>query len=126
MSISHEASIVMNKVHARVCGKNQSGPKLQYQLKRLGHYWPTMVVNCIEYAKRCHVCQLHSDYSHVLAKPLHTTSCSWLFFRWGMGIVGPITPTSAKGHRYILATRDYYSKWVEVVALREIKASDIV
>jgi len=43
-----------------------------------------------------------------------------------MDIVGPITPTSAKGHRYIFAATYYFSKWVEAVALREIKASDIV
>lgn len=40
--------------------------------------------------------------------------------------MGPITPTSAKGHLYILAAIDYFSKWVEAVSLREIKASDIV
>lgn len=76
--------------------------------------------------KRCRVCQLHSDYGHVLAEPLHTTSCSWPFSKWGMDIVGPITPTSAKGHRYILVATYYFSKWAEAVSLREIKASDIV
>lgn len=66
----------MNEVHTGVCGRHQSGPKLQYQLKRLDYYWPTMVVHCIEYAKRYCVCQLHSDYGHIPAEPLHTTFCS--------------------------------------------------
>lgn len=117
---------MMNEVHAGVCGEHQSGSKLQYQLKILGYYWPTMEVDCIEYAKRCHVCQLHSDCGLVPTEPLHTTSCSWSFSKWGMDIVGPITPTSAKGHHYILAATDYFSKWVEAIALQEIKASDIV
>lgn len=43
-----------------------------------------------------------------------------------MDIVEPITPSSTKGHRYILATIDYFSKWAKAVALREIKAFDIV
>lgn len=77
-----------------------------------------MVVDCIDYAKRCRVCQLYNDYDHVLAEPLHTTSHSWPFSKWGMDIVGPITLTSAEGHRYILAAIDYFSKYVEVVALR--------
>lgn len=55
----------MNEVHTEVCNRHQSGSKLQYQAKRLGYYWPTMVVYCIEYTKRCHVCQLDSDYGHV-------------------------------------------------------------
>lgn len=43
-----------------------------------------------------------------------------------MDIVGPITLTSAKGHRCILATTNYFSKYVEAVALCKIKASHIV
>lgn len=82
-----KAATVMTEVHAGVCRGHQSGPKLQYQLKRLSYYWPTMVVNCIDYAKRCHVCQLYTDYGHVPAEPLHTTSCSWPFSTWGMDIV---------------------------------------
>lgn len=116
----------MTEVHAGMCGTHQSSLKLQYQLKSLGYYWPTMVVDCIEYAKRCLVCQLHSDYGHVPTELLHTTSCSRLFFKWRMDIVGPITPTSAKGHQYIRTATDYFSKWAEAVALREIKSSDIV
>lgn len=85
-----------------------------------------MVVDCIEYAKRFCVCQLHSDYGYVPAKPLHITSCSWPFSKWGMDVVGPITTTSTKGHHYILTTMDYFSKWAEAMAPREIKASDIV
>lgn len=85
-----------------------------------------MVTDCIEYAKRCHVFQLHSDYGHVPLELIHTISYAWPFSKWGMDIVGPITLTSTKGHRYILAAIDYFSKWAEAVALREIKASDIV
>lgn len=102
---------MMNEVHAGVCGGHQSGTKLQHQLKRLGYYWPTMMVNCIEYAKRYRICQLHNDYGHVSVKPLHTTSFSWPFSKWGMDIVGPITPNSANRHYYILAMTDYFSKW---------------
>lgn len=74
-----EATTVMNEMHAEVCRWHQSSLKLQYQLKRLGYYWLTMVVDCIDYVKRCRVCQLHSDYDHMPAEPLHTTSYSCPF-----------------------------------------------
>lgn len=115
--LANEASNVINEMHAGVFGGHQSGPKLQYQLRRLSYYWPTMVVDCTEYAKRCHVYQLRRNYGHIPVKPLHITSYSWPFFKWGMDIVGHITPTSAKGYRYILATIDYFSKWVKIVVL---------
>lgn len=121
-----EAIKVMNEVYAGVCGGHQSSPKLQYQLNRLDYYWPTMLVDYIEYAKQCHIFQLHNNYGHVPAEPLHTTSCSWPFSKWRMNIVGPITPMSTKGHRYILVVINYFSKWAEAVTLQEIKASNII
>jgi hypothetical protein len=45
---------------------------------------------------------------------------------WGTTIIGPIDPPSARGHRFILAATDYFSRWVEAVPLREIKAEDVV
>jgi hypothetical protein len=46
------------------------------------------------------------------------------FKMWGMDVVGPIHPPSSKGHKFILATTDYFSKWEEV-ALKEVKAENV-
>src|SRR3954466_10901643 len=40
--------------------------------------------------------------------------------------MGPIHPPSSKGHRFILAIIDYFSKWAEAIPLREVKATDVV
>ncbi|KMS99118.1 hypothetical protein BVRB_2g047610 [Beta vulgaris subsp. vulgaris] len=45
---------------------------------------------------------------------------------WGLDVVGPITPKSSAGHAYILAGTDYFSKWAEAVALREVKKENVV
>ncbi|GKV02766.1 hypothetical protein SLEP1_g15161 [Rubroshorea leprosula] len=37
-----------------------------------------------------------------------------------------ITPKSSAGHAYILAATDYFSKWVKVVLLREVKKENVV
>ncbi|KAJ4769671.1 hypothetical protein LUZ62_053928 [Rhynchospora pubera] len=44
---------------------------------------------------------------------------------WGTDIIGPIDPPSSGGHRFILAATDYFSKWSEAVALREVKTKDV-
>jgi hypothetical protein len=44
---------------------------------------------------------------------------------WGMDVVGPIHPPSAKGHRFILAATDYFSKCSKVVTLKEVKAENV-
>ena len=45
---------------------------------------------------------------------------------WGTDIIGPIEPASSRGHRFILATTDYFSKWAEVVPLKEVKTENIL
>jgi len=45
---------------------------------------------------------------------------------WGMDVVGPISPPSSKGHRFILAITDYFSKWAEAIPLKKVKSSDVI
>ena len=85
---------VMAEIYVGVYGAHQSGPKLHMQLKRLGYYWPTMIADCINYARRCQVCQFHGNFLHQPPKPLPLTTCSWPFATWGMDIIGPFVPLS--------------------------------
>ena len=57
---------------------------------------------------------------------LHTTAISWPFEAWGMDIIGPISPPSSKGHHFIFAATEYFSKWSEAFALNEMKASSVL
>ncbi|XP_019155161.1 PREDICTED: uncharacterized protein LOC109152033 [Ipomoea nil] len=120
-----EALQAMEEAHSGVCGAHQSGPKLHFHIKRMGYYWPTMVKDCIDYARRCQACQFHANFIHQPPEPLHPTVASWPFDAWGLDVVGPITPKSSAGHSYILAATDYFSKWAEAVALKEVKKENV-
>ena len=39
------------------------------------------------------------------------------WYNIGIDFIGPINPSSSKGNRYILTISDYFSKFVEAVAL---------
>ena len=41
-------------------------------------------------------------------------------------MVGPLTPKSFKGHSYILAATDYFSKWAEVAVFRKVKKEIVI
>jgi len=41
------------------------------------------------------------------------------FSQWGLNFIGPINPPSSSGHKWILATTDYFTRWTEVVALKD-------
>ncbi|KAL0371796.1 UNVERIFIED_CONTAM: hypothetical protein Scaly_0861200 [Sesamum calycinum] len=90
----------------------------------MGYYWPTMVKDCIDYARRCQACQFHANLIHQPPEPLHPTVASWPFDGWGLDVVGPLTKFSG-GHLYILVATDYFSKWAEAVPLKEVKKENV-
>lgn len=76
--------------------------------------------------KKCHLCQVHGNFIHQHPNPLHLTTISWPFERWGTYIIGPIEPLSLKGHKFILAAPNYFSKWVEAIPVREVTVDDVI
>jgi len=48
---------------------------------------------------------------------LHPVPVKSPWYHIGIDFVGPITPTSHNGNRFILTVSDYFTKWVEAVAL---------
>ncbi|CAB4278279.1 unnamed protein product [Prunus armeniaca] len=96
----------MEEAHSAICGAHQLGPKLHFQIKRMGYYWSTMVKDCMDYVKKCQACQFHANIIHQPLELLHPTITSWPFDAWGLDAVGPIAPKSSDGHSYILATTD--------------------
>ena len=85
---------VMEEAHVSVCEAYQSGPKLNDRVKKISYYWPTMVRDYVDFARRCNACQLHANFIHQPSKPLHPTVASWSFEAWGLDVVGPFTQKS--------------------------------
>ena len=109
-----EATYVLDEVHAGVCSAHQAGPKLANQIKRLGYYWPTMVQDAIKFAKTCQACQIHGDFIHQPPQLLHSSILSWSFHTWELDVIGPFKPSFSRGHLFILAATDYFSKWLRL------------
>ncbi|XP_070022840.1 uncharacterized protein [Nicotiana sylvestris] len=66
----------LQEVHSGVCGSHWSGPKLHFHIKRMRYYWPTMVKDCLDYARRCKACQFHANFIHQPPEVLHLTVTS--------------------------------------------------
>jgi len=97
-----EAQEVLKEAHGGICRAHQPSLKLKDRLQRLGYYWPTMIADAIQYVRRYKACQIHADFIHQPSELLHPTVASWLFEAWGIDVVRPISPSSTKGHRFIL------------------------
>jgi IS30 family transposase len=50
----------------------------------------------------------------------------WPFRGWGMDMIGKTNPPSSKGHQFILAITDYFTKWVEAVPMKSVTSMDVI
>ena len=116
---------VMIDVHKRVCGPHMNGTTLAKKIMRQEFFWMTMVEDYIRFTKKCHKCQIYKDISHFPHSKLHTMSSPWPFSVWGLDIIGEIHPTASNGHRYILVTIDYFTKWVKIESYNKLGAKQV-
>ncbi|KAK2354765.1 hypothetical protein QL285_092243 [Trifolium repens] len=121
-----EAYIAISEVHSGTCGSHQAGHRIKWLLFRQGLYWPSMLKDCIEYAKGCQECQRHSGIQHVPASELHSIIKPWPFRGWALDLIGEIKPASSKNQRYILVGIDYFTKWIEAIPLPNVDQEAVI
>ncbi|KAI9553636.1 hypothetical protein GHT06_021560 [Daphnia sinensis] len=80
------------------------------------YYWPTMLPDVKEYCLACEPCALQRRSNlRAFLNPLDITSKP--FELLGLDFLGPIQPHSLQGNNHVLVITDYFTKWVEVIAL---------
>jgi hypothetical protein len=101
--------VAISNVHGGSCGAHQASHEMKWLLFRQGVYWPTLLKDCIEFAKSCQECQKHGGIQHVPASELHSIIKPWPFKGWTLDLIGEIKPVSSKNQRYILVRIDYFT-----------------
>jgi len=56
----NEAYLAISRVHNGTCGSHQACHKFKWLIFRQGLYWPSMLKDCIEFAKGCKECKKHA------------------------------------------------------------------
>ncbi|XP_058759885.1 uncharacterized protein LOC131633188 [Vicia villosa] len=72
--------------------------------------------NQLIYVIKCHKSQIYAGKIHVPPTLLNVISSPWPFSLWGIDMIEMIEPKASNGHRIILVTIDYFTKWVEVAS----------
>ena len=62
--------------------------------------------------KHCHACQLYTRKMRSHPAPLFPIILVGPFTKWGIDDV-TCNPVLARGHKYIIVTVDYFTKWAE-------------
>jgi hypothetical protein len=50
----------------------------------------------------------------------------WSFHGWALDFVGQIHPASSKGHQFVLVAMDYFTKYMEVVPLKDMTHREVI
>jgi hypothetical protein len=78
------------------------------------------------YARNCKTCQISIGREKRAAVPLQPVTVSRHFEQWGLDIIGEITPSSSKQHKYILTATDYFMKWAEAIPLTHVNEKVVI
>ncbi|XP_070191641.1 uncharacterized protein [Littorina saxatilis] len=84
-------------------------------------YWPGMCPDIRRYVASCDACQRTTAKGKVKPVPLERMPLIDVPFKQvAVDIIGPIHPPSDRGHRFILVTVDYATRYPEATPLRKI------
>ena len=117
--------MVMDQIHAGVCGTHMSARTLLSMIIKQGYYWTTMEEDCHKSVRFCDTCQKYANAQHIPPSLLHSLSSPWPFSTWGIDIIGKITPPGHGGHEFILVAIDYFTKWVEASSYKALQAKHV-
>src|SRR6185312_13212161 len=71
-------------------------------------------------------CQKFGKIQMVPASVMNPIIKLWPFMGWPMDMIGQINPPSSKGHQWVLAVTDYFTKCVEAVPMRSVASKDVI
>jgi len=111
----------MGEIHARMCSSHIQKRALVGKAFREGFYWPSAVADAHDVVRMCPNCQQHTPYSKFPPDEVQLLPPVWPLARWGIDIVGPLL-TAPGNYKYVAVAVEYFSKWIEAKALRDITA----
>jgi predicted aspartyl protease len=84
-------------------------------------YWPSWRQDVKKFVSRCHVCHTRKGPHQRVQLPERKFITSEAFERIAVDICGPF-PTTSRKNRYMLVVTDFFSKWVEPIAIENQEA----
>ena len=101
-----------------------NGFRRTYNAMKRQYYWPGMRKDILRHCKRCHQCSLQNqgtgevifDHFEVPALPMEFIC---------MDLVGPISPQTSKGNRYMLTVIDMLMGYTIAVAIPDKRAETV-
>ena len=115
LSVAHESPLAGHFSHRKT------------EMKITDHfYWPGMGADIRSFCRSCDKCQRFSAKGRVRPAPLKPMPViTEPFSRVAIDLVGPLSPPSSDGHRYILTLIDFATGFPEAVPLKDIDSISV-
>jgi hypothetical protein len=117
---------VLTELHDGPTRGHFAGNTTTHKILRANYYWPTLFKDAHTHTRNCKTCQLSVGKEKRAAIPLQPVTVSRPFEQWGLDIIGEITPSSSKLHKYILTATDYFTRWVEAIPLTHVNEKVVI
>jgi hypothetical protein len=114
------------ELHVGEDGGHFGGDTTAHKVIRAGYYWPTLFRDAHALCRKCIICQKASGRLQKPAFLLQPVTIDSPFQQWGLDIIGPINPPSSQQHKYIVTATDYFTRWSEAAALKNVNTSQVI
>ena len=116
---------IMEVAHGSIMGGHMGIKKTTDKIQS-AFYWPGIQGDVTRFCKSCDVCQKTVSKGSVPKVPLEEMPLiDKPFKRVAIDLVGPISPPSEDGHRYILTLVDFSTRYPEAVPLKNIDTETV-
>ncbi|GKD14050.1 reverse transcriptase domain-containing protein [Tanacetum coccineum] len=106
------------------CGMHIGARLVVAKAIRQGYYWPTMHRDAKNVTQKCDSCQVHAPVPRRPKTLMTSIMVPWLFYQWGMDILGPLPQASVK-LKFVIVAINYFTKWIKAKPLARITGKDV-
>ncbi|XP_068225272.1 uncharacterized protein [Palaemon carinicauda] len=112
--------LIMKIAHDSLLAGHFSNCKTKDKVFAL-YFWPGATADILRYCRSCDICQRTTSQGRVKKAPPQTVPIiTELFAKVAVDIVGPLSPPSEDGHRFILTLVDCATRYPEAIPLKRI------
>ncbi|XP_068212662.1 uncharacterized protein [Palaemon carinicauda] len=112
--------LIMKMAHDSLLAGHFSNCKTEDKVFAL-YFWPGATADILRYCRSCDICQRTTSQGRVKKAPLQTVPIiTEPFAKVAADIVGPLSPPSEDGHRFILTLVDCATRYPEAIPLKRI------
>ena len=116
---------LMEVAHGSIMGGHMGVKKTADKIQK-AFYWPGIQGDVSRHCRSCDICQKTVNKGSVPKVPLQKMPLIDMpFKRVAIDLIGPISPPSEEGHRYILTLVDYATRYPEAVPLKNIDTETV-